>query len=107
MISPNATLFDPGDLIVENRYAPNDPAQSQRFVCWNREGHGSLNIVGAIANSCNVYFYQIGGGNPSVSPLRLREGGLGIRNLVRYAQALGVGSELGIELVGGAGRPDA
>ncbi|MBK9123441.1 MAG: hypothetical protein IPM16_10035 [Chloroflexi bacterium] len=108
VISPSATLFDPGDLIVENRYAPNDPAQSQRFVCWNREGHGSLNMVGALANSCNVYFYQVGGGNPTVSPLRLREGGLGIRNLVRYAQALGVGSELGIELVGElAGRmPD-
>ncbi len=100
VIEPSTTLYDPGDLFVENRYAPNDPAQRQRFVCWNREGHGNLNIIGAIANSCNVYFYQVGGGNPSVSPFRLREGGLGISNLVRYAQALGIGSELGIELVG-------
>lgn len=100
VIEPSTTLFDPGDLFVENRYAPNDPAQRQRFVCHFREGHGNINIVGAIAQSCNVYFYQVGGGNPAVSPMRLREGGLGISNLVRYAQALGIGTELGVELVG-------
>jgi penicillin-binding protein 2 len=108
VIEPLTTLYDPGDLIVENRYAPNDPARAQRFVCHNRRGHGSVDIVGAISNSCNVYFYQVGGGNPAVSESRLRSGGLGIRNLVRYAQAIGIGTELGIELVGElAGRmPD-
>jgi len=108
VIEPLTTLFDPGDLIVENRYAPNDPARSQRFVCWLRTGHQSVTVIGAISNSCNVYFYQIGGGNPAVSESRLRPGGLGINNLVRYAQAIGIGSELGVELVGElAGRmPD-
>jgi penicillin-binding protein 2 len=28
--------------------------------CWEEEGHGFLNMAGAIANSCNVYFYQLG-----------------------------------------------
>lgn len=28
--------------------------------CWKREGHGPQNLVQAIANSCNVYFYQLG-----------------------------------------------
>jgi penicillin-binding protein 2 len=28
--------------------------------CWRREGHGVLDLAGAIANSCNVYFYQLG-----------------------------------------------
>jgi len=108
VIEPLTTLFDPGQLIVENRYAPNDLARAQRFVCWNRNGHQSVNVIGAISNSCNVYFYQIGGGNPAVSESRLRKGGLGINNLVRYAQAIGIGSELGVELVGElAGRmPD-
>lgn len=108
VISPTQQLFDGGDLIVQNRYAPNDPARSQRFVCWNREGHGNLNIVGAIAQSCNVYFYQVGGGNPEVSEAALRKDGLGINNLFRYATALGIGSELGVELPGEiAGRmPD-
>ena len=28
--------------------------------CWLAEGHGFLDMAGAIANSCNVYFYQLG-----------------------------------------------
>ena len=28
--------------------------------CWLAEGHGYLGLAGAIANSCNVYFYQLG-----------------------------------------------
>ena len=28
--------------------------------CWLAEGHGYLDLAGAIANSCNVYFYQLG-----------------------------------------------
>jgi penicillin-binding protein 2 len=28
--------------------------------CWNAEGHGTLDLVGAIKNSCNVYFYKLG-----------------------------------------------
>lgn len=30
------------------------------FRCWRREGHGSLDLLGAIAQSCDVYFYQLG-----------------------------------------------
>jgi penicillin-binding protein 2 len=30
------------------------------FRCWKTEGHGFLDLAGAIANSCNVYFYQLG-----------------------------------------------
>ncbi len=28
--------------------------------CWEADGHGYLDLAGAIANSCNVYFYQLG-----------------------------------------------
>lgn len=28
--------------------------------CWNREGHGPQDLLHAIQNSCNVYFYQLG-----------------------------------------------
>ncbi len=28
--------------------------------CWNRSGHGPLNLVGAIKHSCNPYFIEIG-----------------------------------------------
>ncbi|HUV37293.1 MAG TPA: penicillin-binding protein 2 [Patescibacteria group bacterium] len=30
------------------------------FGCWKPEGHGSLDLHGAIVRSCDVYFYQIG-----------------------------------------------
>jgi penicillin-binding protein 2 len=108
VIAPETALNDPGTLVVENKYAPNDPAAAQTFFCWKRDGHGQVWMTRAIAQSCDVYFYQVGGGNPSVSPLRLKTGGLGINNLFRYATMFGIGSELGIELPGeNAGRmPD-
>ncbi len=33
---------------------------NRTFRCWKREGHGSLDLTGAIAASCDVYFYQLG-----------------------------------------------
>ena len=30
------------------------------FRCWERKGHGSLDLQGAIEKSCDVYFYQLG-----------------------------------------------
>ena len=30
------------------------------FRCWKKEGHGSLDLIGAVAKSCDVYFYQLG-----------------------------------------------
>ena len=30
------------------------------FRCWKKEGHGSLDLIGAVAASCDVYFYQLG-----------------------------------------------
>ena len=30
------------------------------FRCWEKKGHGSLDLQGAITHSCDVYFYQLG-----------------------------------------------
>jgi len=30
------------------------------WACWEKAGHGSLTLSGAIAKSCDVYFYQLG-----------------------------------------------
>jgi penicillin-binding protein 2 len=30
------------------------------FRCWQAQGHGDLNLTGAITQSCDVYFYQLG-----------------------------------------------
>lgn len=98
VIDPQTTLWDGGELFLENRYAPNDPAARQRFVCWLDEGHRAVDMVRSIAQSCDVYFYQVGGGYQDIPPNILRPGGLGINDLFRYATAFGIGSELGIEL---------
>lgn len=100
VIGATTALLDPGNIVVENKYAPNDPAAAQTFVCWKRDGHGLVDMRRAIAQSCNVYFYQVGGGNPNVSEAVLRSGGLGINDIFRYATAYGIGSELGVELPG-------
>ena len=30
-----------------------------RFHCWNRSGHGRVNLVQALSESCDVYFYDL------------------------------------------------
>jgi penicillin-binding protein 2 len=30
------------------------------FRCWEKKGHGSLSLSGAITHSCDVFFYQLG-----------------------------------------------
>ena len=38
---------------------PGDEANSYAN-CWKRSGHGSLNVTGAITNSCNYFFAELG-----------------------------------------------
>lgn len=56
-----------------------------RFHCWKKEGHGTMNVVSALAQSCDTYFYEVG-----------RR--LGIERLAAMARRLGLGERLGIEL---------
>lgn len=55
--------------------------------CWRAGGHGMVNMVRALAESCNIYFYEMG-----------RR--LGIDNIEKYAKLYGLGSITGIELPG-------
>jgi len=43
--------------------------------CWRKEGHGSLDLSNAIAQSCDVYFYQLG---QKITLSRLVGGGIGL-----------------------------
>jgi penicillin-binding protein 2 len=95
VISPNRVLFDPGQITIPNRFAPNDPGRAQTFVCWFREGHEFMNMLTGISNSCDVYFYKISGGfnqdGESIS-------GLGVDRMHEYADQFGFGRVQGIEL---------
>ncbi|OQX95542.1 penicillin-binding protein 2 [candidate division KSB1 bacterium 4572_119] len=33
---------------------------TKTYDCWKKEGHGELDLLGAIEQSCNVYFYTLG-----------------------------------------------
>jgi penicillin-binding protein 2 len=43
--------------------------------CWRKEGHGSLDLMNAVAQSCDVFFYQLG---QKITLSRLVAGGVGI-----------------------------
>ena len=96
VIDANRTLFDAGQITIQNQYFPNDPGKAKEFVCWKEDGHGNVDFLRGIAWSCNVYFYKIGGGFEDEVP----GDGLGIQLLGVYARALGYGSRLGIDLPG-------
>lgn len=67
--------------------------------CWIYPGHhGKLNVVGAIQNSCNFYFVDIG------HRLSLQKNGeysaeLGLSRLRKYASLFGLDHKSGVELV--------
>jgi penicillin-binding protein 2 len=95
VISPNTRIEDPGVILVKNQYFPDDLSLAQPFYCWLRTGHGNLNVVGAIAQSCDVFFYEVAGGFEEFQ-------GLGVERLVHYARLFGLGEPTGIDLPGEA-----
>ncbi len=57
----------------------------RRFRCWKDSGHASVNVVEALAYSCDVFFYKVG--------LEV-----GIERIGEYASLFGFGRPTGIEL---------
>lgn len=55
-------------------------------TCWNKAGHGLINVVNAIKQSCNYFFYEIG--------YRI-----GIEELEKYARYFGLGEKTGVEVL--------
>jgi len=93
VLTPYTRLSCPGRVVVPNKYYPNDPGRAQPFFCWNLSGHGSLDIVGGIAHSCDIFFYQVGGGFE-----KTRFEGLGVKGIAQYAELFGFGEATGVEL---------
>jgi penicillin-binding protein 2 len=76
-ITANETFYCPGYLKLG----------SSIFHCDNHKGHGSIAFLMGLAESCNVYFYNVG----------LKTGGAAIE---RYASAFGIGQKTNIALRG-------
>jgi len=58
-----------------------------RFHCWQRRGHGNLDLRGALKHSCDVYFYEMAKR-------------VGIDRIAAMANRFGLGVDLEIELPG-------
>lgn len=97
IVTVDQTIFDPGKITITNRYFPNDPGKSREVVCWKRDGHGDVDFIKGIAQSCDVYFYSLGGGYEKGG---VPGTGLGIDRIYQYALMLGYNEPTGIELPG-------
>ena len=101
VVTVDQIIQAPGQLILTEKFSPNDPGRERPFVDWiydeNPDGFGTIDFLRCIAFSSNVCFYKLGGGYQDEIPE-----GLGILRLGEYARALGYGEISGIELPGEA-----
>jgi penicillin-binding protein 2 len=67
-IDAGTTMFCPGHYRYGNRV----------YRCWKHAGHGPVNVVKALEQSCDVFFYQVGEA-------------IGVDTLAKYARAFGLG----------------
>lgn len=75
VIAPETKIFCGGSHQLGNR----------TYRCWKRGGHGEMDLHDALAESCDVYFYQVGQK-------------LGVDRIAIYAKRFGLGEATGIDL---------
>ena len=76
-LSPHHRFFCDGSLKLGKR----------RFRCWRRHGHGHVDMIKGLTESCDVYFYEVAKR-------------IGIDRIAAMAERFGFGSKLDIELPG-------
>ena len=76
-LDPEASVGCGGGLRVGNRV----------FHCWNRRGHGSVNMAKAIYQSCDVYFYHFAQK-------------IGMERIAAMCRRLGLGQEFDLPVTG-------
>jgi penicillin-binding protein 2 len=75
VVNPDSTVYCPGSYRFGNR----------TYRCWKKNGHGTVNLKSALAESCDVYFYHVGQR-------------LGVNRIASYARHLGLGMKTGVEI---------
>ena len=76
-ISPRESVYCPGWYTL--------PESTRRYRCWKKTGHGPVNLHGAVEQSCDVYFYEMG-----------RR--LGIEAMADVLTRFGLGAVTGVDL---------
>ncbi|MBP2311925.1 penicillin-binding protein 2 [Azospirillum soli] len=75
IISRNHTVFCPGHMDLGDH----------RFHCWKKGGHGTVDVVGALRHSCDVWFYDV-------------SRRIGIDRLAEMSHRFGMGELSGLDL---------
>ncbi len=79
-VQPEMRVFCPGHMDLGDN----------RFHCWKKGGHGGIDLVDALMQSCDVYFYEM---SKRLGPDRIAE----------MARKLGMGQTLSLDLPGERG----
>ena len=79
IIRPHESIFCRGYFML--------PGEVRRYRDWKKEGHGTINLEQAIAQSCDVYYYELANR-------------LGIDKIQGFLQHFGFGRITGIDSVG-------
>jgi penicillin-binding protein 2 len=76
VIDENTTFNCTGSMRLGNR----------TVHCWSKHGHGNMNVVSALTQSCDVFFYKLA--------LKLKS----VDDIARWAFKFGLGTKTGINL---------
>ncbi len=77
IITADQRVFCSGDMTMGNIH----------FHCWKKGGHGSMDLISGIKNSCDVYFYEIA-----------RR--IGFERIAEMGKRFGLGAPMGLDLPG-------
>lgn len=80
-VNLGTTFLCTGHIVVGSRH--------ERFTCWKPTGHGYVQFPRAVAESCDVYFWE-----------SVRQAGLSSDGIAIYARKLGLGDLTGCGLSG-------
>ncbi len=88
VITPEDTILSTGSISIPHPYI-----QGEESVFKDWKAHGLVDMRHALAQSSNVYFYEVGGGYKE-------QKGLGIGRIEQYMRVFGFGKETGIDMYG-------
>ena len=86
IINPLKKIYDEGQIVITSPYNP-----KEKYIFNDWQPHGWVDMRKALAVSCNVYFWTVGGGYKDIT-------GLGLEKIKKYWNLFGLGRKQGIDL---------
>jgi len=86
IIDPLKKIYDEGQIVVTSPYNP-----EEKYIFNDWQPHGWVDMRKALAVSCNVYFWTVGGGYQDIT-------GLGLEKIKKYWNFFKLGEKQGIDL---------